>query len=130
MLTLVVFLPAVGAAIILLLPRAEEQAIKWVALLTTLATFGVLVGILFAFDYDQSGRLQMQVDKHWIDVINSHYHLGLDGISLPLLALSALLPGLCVIYSWNHFPEPHNPKAFLALILVLEVGMNGTFVAQ
>jgi len=37
---------------------------------------------------------------------------------------------LCVIYSWNHFPEPHNPKAFLALILVLEVGMNGTFVAQ
>ena len=37
---------------------------------------------------------------------------------------------LCVIYSWNHFPEPHNPKAFLALILILEVGMNGTFVAQ
>ena len=37
---------------------------------------------------------------------------------------------LCVIYSWNHFPEPHNPKAFLALILLLEVGMNGTFVAE
>ena len=36
----------------------------------------------------------------------------------------------CVIYSWNHFPEPHNPKAFLALILLLETGMNGTFVAQ
>ena len=37
---------------------------------------------------------------------------------------------LCVIYSWNHFPEPHNPKAFLVLILLLEIGMNGTFVAQ
>src|SRR5881409_2567687 len=37
---------------------------------------------------------------------------------------------LCVIYSWNHFPEPHNPKAFLTLMLVLEVGMNGTFVAE
>src|SRR5205085_6770742 len=37
---------------------------------------------------------------------------------------------LCVIYSWNHFPEPHNPKAFLILMLVLEVGMNGTFVAE
>ena len=36
----------------------------------------------------------------------------------------------CVIYSWNHFPEPHNPKAFLALILLLETGMIGTFVAQ
>ena len=56
--------------------------------------------------------------------------MGLDGISLPLLALSAFIVVLCVIYSWNHFPEPHNPKAFLALLLLLEVGMNGTFVAQ
>ncbi|MSZ30075.1 MAG: NADH-quinone oxidoreductase subunit M, partial [Actinobacteria bacterium] len=44
--------------------------------------------------------------------------------------LSMLITILCIIYSWNHFPEPHNPKAFLALILILEVGMNGTFVAQ
>ena len=44
--------------------------------------------------------------------------------------LSAFITLLCVIYSWNHFPEPHNPKAFLALMLILEVGMNGTFVAQ
>ena len=58
------------------------------------------------------------------------YHIGIDGISLPMLILSMLITVLCVIYSWNHFPEPHNPKAFLALILLLEVGMNGTFVAQ
>ena len=47
-----------------------------------------------------------------------------------MLALSSFITVLCVIYSWNHFPEPHNPKAFLALILLLETGMNGTFVAQ
>ena len=41
-----------------------------------------------------------------------------------------LIVPLCIIYSWNHFPEPHNPKAFLALILLLETGMIGTFVAQ
>ena len=41
-----------------------------------------------------------------------------------------LITVCCIIYSWNHFPEPHNPKAFLALILLLETGMNGTFVAQ
>ena len=74
--------------------------------------------------------LQFQVNNEWIEVINSRYHLGVDGISLPLLALSAFITVLCVIYSWNHFPEPHNPKAFLALMLILEVGMNGTFVAQ
>ena len=47
-----------------------------------------------------------------------------------MLVLSAFITLLCVIYSWNHFPEPHNPKAFLALVLILEVGMNGTFIAQ
>src|SRR5919206_3663218 len=46
------------------------------------------------------------------------------------LTLAVVIVVACIIYSWDHFPEPHNPKAFLALILLLEVGMNGTFVAQ
>src|SRR5439155_14345784 len=57
-------------------------------------------------------------------------HVAVDGISLPMLALSSFITVLCVVYSWNHFPEPHNPKGFLILLLILEVGMNGTFVAQ
>jgi NADH-quinone oxidoreductase subunit M len=128
-LTLAVFLPAVGMAIVLLIPRAEEQLIKVVTLLTTLVTFGVGIAILADFDYDKAG-LQFNVSEKWIDVINSRYHVGIDGISLPLLVLSMFITVLVVIYSWNHFPEPHNVKAFLALILLLEVGMNGTFVAQ
>ena len=129
-LSLAVFIPAVGAVVTILIPRAQEELIKWVSLVTTLGTLGVVVGILVDFDYDNAGQLQFAVNNRWIDVINSRYHLGVDGISLPLLALSALVTVLCVIYSWNHFPEPYNPKAFLALMLVLEVGMNGTFVAQ
>ncbi len=129
-LTLVVLIPAVGALITMLIPRVEEELIKLVALVTTLVTFGVSIAILARFKYGHSSALQFNVDKHWIDVINSHYHVAVDGISLPLLALSAFITVLCVIYSWNHFPEPHNPKAFLALVLILEVGMNGTFVAQ
>ena len=74
--------------------------------------------------------LQFVSRPPWIDVINSRYHVGIDGISLPLVALTLLIVPLCIIYSWNHFPEPHNPKAFLILILVLETGMLGTFVAQ
>src|SRR4029450_1739315 len=88
------------------------------------------IGILFRFDYDRAGRLQFGVNESWIDVINSRYHIGIDGISLPLLVLSMFIVVLTIIYSWNHFPEPHNPKAFLILILILETGMNGTFVAQ
>jgi len=129
-LTLGVFLPAVGLAIILVLPRAKETAAKTVALVTTAATFGVGIALLADFNYARAGIMQFRVNEPWIDVIHSRYHLGIDGISLPLLVLSMFITLCCVIYSWNHWPEPHNPKAFLALVLLLEVGMNGTFVAQ
>ena len=128
-LTLAVFIPLVGMAIVMLMPRAEEQAVKVVALLTSLVTLAVGVGLLARFDYGKTSTLQFQVNKSWIDLIHSRYHLGIDGISLPLLILTMAIVPLCIIYSWNHFPEPHNPKAFLALILLLEVGMIGTFVA-
>jgi NADH-quinone oxidoreductase subunit M len=129
-LTLAVFIPLVGMGLMLVIPRAQEQAVKMTALLTSLATLGVGVGILVDFDYDAGGKLQFQANESWIDVIHSRYHVGIDGIALPLLILTMLTVVACIVYSWNHFHEPHNPKAFLALVLLLEIGMNGTFVAQ
>ena len=129
-LTLAIFLPVAGAAAILLVPKAEETTQKLVALLFTAATVAVIIGIIVDFDYGKAGGLQFDVNQSWIDVINSRYHVAIDGISLPLLALSAVITLLCVVYSWDHFPEPHNPKAFLALMLLLETGLNGTFAAQ
>jgi NADH-quinone oxidoreductase subunit M len=129
-LSLAIFLPAVGAVVLGLIPRRSEGTLKSVALLFTLATTAVGVYLLTAFDYGDSQRLQFVVDREWIPIINSRYHIGIDGISLPLLLLSIGITLLCVIYSWDHFPEPHNPKAFLILMLVLETGMNGTFAAQ
>src|ERR1700748_1026851 len=99
-LTLTILIPAIGAAILMLIPRAEEEAIKFVALLTTLATFAITVAIAFRFNYDKGSKLQFDVNKHWIDVINSYYHVAIDGISLPLLVLSGFITVLCVIYSW------------------------------
>ena len=130
MLTVAVFLPIVGAAVLGFIPRGREEVLKAVALLVTAATVIVGIALAFGFDYGDSGHLQYQVNHGWIDVINSRYHIGIDGISLPLLLLSMVITLLCVIYSWDHFPEPHNPKAFLILMLVLETGMNGTFAAE
>jgi len=129
-LSLAVFLPLVGMGILLMIPKAEESSIKATALVTSLLTLAVAVAVAAKFDYDHTGRLQQQVNKPWIDVIHSRYHIGIDGVSLPLFLLSAFIVVLCIVYSWDHFPEPHNPKAFLALILLLETGMMGTFVAQ
>jgi len=128
-LSLIVFLPLVGAAFVLMLPKAQERAAKWVSLGFVLASFGLSVGVLFAFDFDVTEKFQLGTDLTWIPSIGSRFHIGIDGISLPMLVLSTFITVLAVVYSWNHWPEPHNPKAFLALILLLATGMNGTFVA-
>jgi NADH-quinone oxidoreductase subunit M len=129
-LTLMVFLPVAGALVMLLIPRANEQAHKLVALVASLASAGVGIALFADFDYGRTHELQFRVNESWIEVINSRYSIGLDGISLPLVALTLLVVPLCIVYSWNHLPAPGNPKAFLTLILVLHTGMLGTFVAQ
>ncbi len=129
-LTLAVFLPAVGALVMMTVPRAREYELKMIALVASLASLAVGVYLLFTFDYSNAGTLQFVVDKSWINAIDADYVMGLDGLSLPLLILSMVIIPLCVIYSWEHIPEPGNAKAFLILMLILASGMNGTFLAQ
>jgi len=114
----------------LLVPKAEEQLHKIIALVTSTGVLVMGILLLQNFDYSNSNVLQFVVDKSWIPVINSRYIVGLDGISLPLVALTILVVPLCIIYSWNHLPNPGNPKAFFILLLVLETGMIGSFMAQ
>jgi NADH-quinone oxidoreductase subunit M len=128
--TAVVFLPLVGVAVMLLIPKGEETLHKVVALATSLVVLAIGVAMLVAFDYGATADMQFRVDSTWIELINSRYIVGVDGISLPLIALTVFVMPLVIIYSWDHFPEPHNPKAFLILILILETGMLGSFVAQ
>lgn len=128
--TAAVFLPLVGAAVMLLIPKSEETLHKVVALATSLVVLAVGVALVANFDYDHTAKMQFFQDKTWIEMINARYLVGLDGMSLPLLALTVFIVPLVIIYSWDHFPEPHNPKAFLLLTLVLETGMIGTFIAQ
>src|SRR5690606_27312295 len=129
-LTLMVFLPLAGALVMLLIPRAEETTHKVVALAVALATAGIGGAVIADFDYGATDTLQFTVDESWIEVINARYAIGIDGLAVSLIALTLLVVPLCIIYSWNHFPEPRNPKAFLVLLLVLHTGMLGSFVAQ
>jgi NADH-quinone oxidoreductase subunit M len=129
-LTLIVFLPLAGALVMMVVPRQAETAHKTIALVASLAAATAGVAVLADFDYGATDTLQFVVRESWIDVINSQYFLGLDGLSAPLLALTLLITPLCIVYSWRHIPDPGNAKAFLILILVLHTGMLGTFVAQ
>src|ERR671937_1962964 len=98
----------------------------------TIATFVAIAG---GFDYAAappglySSGLQFSVNTSWIPAIGARYHVGIDGISLPLYVLTFALSFLCCVYSWRIIPSPGKTKAFLALVLILETGMAGTFIA-
>ena len=129
--SLIVFLPVVGVLVLGLIPKANENALKRTALVVSLAVFALSLVLIGQFDFG-GGRYntyQFEVNESWIGAIDANYHVGIDGISLPLLILSTFVMVLAVIYSWNNWDEPKNPKAFLILMMILATGMNGTFVA-
>jgi NADH-quinone oxidoreductase subunit M len=127
--SLAVFLPSFGAVCIVLIPGTRDRLIRALGILFTGAALVVGIVMLFGFDFGSGRALQFEVNAPWISVINAHYHVGIDGISLPLFELTLLLSFLCAIYTWRFLPEPGRPKAFLALVMLLETGMAGTFIA-
>ena len=130
-LSLAVFIPVVGALVMMFaIPKEDEKSVKIAALVTSLAALAVGIYVMVKFNYDKSGTMQFAVDKPWINIIHSRFNIGIDGISLPMFMLSLVVVPLCIVYSWNHIPSPGNAKAFLILMLILETGMSGTFIAR
>jgi NADH-quinone oxidoreductase subunit M len=73
--------------------------------------------------------MSYEIDRSWVEALDLRFHLGVDGISAPLVLLTAALTFLCLVYSLRIMPVAGRPRAFVALVLLLEVGMLGTFVA-
>jgi NADH-quinone oxidoreductase subunit M len=136
--TLAVFLPTVGALVVAVLPRDRDRLVRGMGILFSGVPLAVGIVILFGFDFGTSGAfgaagardaLQFGVDLPWISAIDARYFVGLDGVSLPLFELTLLLSFLSMLYTWRYLPEPGRPKGFVALLLLLETGMAGTFIA-
>ena len=128
-LTVAIFLPVLGAGLLAIMPASKDRLIRWVAVGITGVSFLLVAALTAAFDYGNAGELQYVINGSWIDAISARYHIGLDGISLPLVFLTYLLVFLSAIYTLKNLPAPGKPKAFLALMLLLQTGMAGTFVA-
>src|SRR5215218_5549701 len=126
--TIATLLPLAGALVIALVPRQYDKGVRALGIVFTGAALVFAIAITFTFDYGASG-LQFQVDTRWIPAINARYHVGLDGISLPLYVLTFVLSFLCAIYTWRVAPNRAKTKAFIALMLLLETAMAGTFIA-
>src|SRR5215470_15426675 len=125
-LTIVTFLPAIGAAVLMLMPR-NDRLLRWTALVVSLLTFAFSLHIVRFFDYTHRGfQPQFDINHPWIGQI-IHYHLGVDGISLWLVLLTAFLVPLGVLVSWKSIHD--RVKEFFILLLLLETAMIGVFLA-
>jgi NADH-quinone oxidoreductase subunit M len=124
-LTLILFSPVVSALIVLLLPREQERAIRWAALLLSLVPFGFSIFMWLAYVPGQAG-FQFIEQAAWYEAINSSYHLGVDGISVPMVLLTTLLTPISILIAWS---IKENIRSFMVLFLLLETGMLGVFMS-
>jgi NADH-quinone oxidoreductase subunit M len=123
-LSTLIFLPVIGAFIILLSSRAQETLIKWVALLVSLLTF--ILSIPLFTEFDKTTHLMQFMERYgWIPSWNITYYLGVDGISVLFVLLSTLVTILCVLVSWNSIKI--KVKEFYIAILIMEGAMIGVF---
>ena len=120
----IVLTPLIGMALVGVLRQVE--AIRWTTLGITLLTLGFALRLWVGFDYTASG-LQFVDRVEWIPAFNIHYAVGVDGISLPLVLLTAFLIPLCVLASWRSIAT--NVKAFMMLLLLAEGAVVGVFTA-
>lgn len=132
MLALLCFLPLAGALLLLCLPRASDARLRLVALGVTLVAAGLGLALFLGFDGETPG-FQAEFVREWFALagpdgtIPVRLHLGLDGVSLLLVALTALLMPLVVLSSYGHVHA--RVKEFLVWLLVMETGMLGVFLA-
>ncbi|MFB4313658.1 NuoM family protein [Actinomadura sp. 21ATH] len=125
-------IPLAGALLLLVPPDRflpGDTAVRRYGLGVSGATLLAAVYALAAFDYSAPSRMQFETDRAWAPAIGLRFHLGADGISLPLVVLTALLTFLCFVHLVKHPPAGGSARLLTALLLLLEVGLLGTFVA-
>ncbi|MHA6692360.1 NADH-quinone oxidoreductase subunit M [Devosia sp. A449] len=121
-LTVLTWLPFAGAVVLLFTPKTSENAIRWMALIVTVITFGLSLAMWQSFDASNPG-FQFVVNNPWIgDTIG--YRVGVDGISVLFVVLTALLMPFSILASWE---IKDRVKEYMIVFLILETLMIGVF---
>lgn len=127
-LLILTFFPLIGLPILLFFREEQKNAIRWSALLVSLATFGLSLWVLTRFQPEAG--LQMQINLPWLNVAGTQisFQMGIDGLSILLVLLTAFLTPLAILSTWESVTE--RVKGFMMFFLMLETGMLGVFLAQ
>ncbi len=124
----VLALPLIGAILVMLLPKDEDGLARGVAMGVSLLTFGLSLAILVPYDINPShGSMQLVFDKEWIPGLGAHFKVGVDGISLLLILLTTFLTPIILLSARTSITS--KVREFCAIMLILEVGMLGAFMA-
>lgn len=124
LLTLILFTPVLAAVVLILLPREQDNLIRWTAFVLSFIPLILSVILWFKFDPNTPGfQFSQKVD--WYPAINSSYHVGVDGISLTMVLLTTLLTPLAILAS---FSITDRVKSYMVLFFLLEMGMLGVFM--
>ncbi|MEK6221186.1 MAG: NADH-quinone oxidoreductase subunit M [Chloroflexota bacterium] len=128
-LNILTFFPLLGVLLLLLLKKEQENIARWVSLAASLVTFGISLWVLSMFNAENPA-LQMVINEDWIQVAgwNIKYAMGVDGLSILLILLTAFLTPIAIISTWSSVKE--RVRDFQIFFLLLEVGMMGVFLAQ
>ncbi|MGQ9681942.1 MAG: complex I subunit 4 family protein [Anaerolineae bacterium] len=124
-LSVMLFAPLAGSVVVLCLPKSKPVLIKWAALILSFIPLCLAAWVWFSYDRSQGG-MQFRELHPWIQAIGVNYHLAVDGISVPMVCLTALLTTLSLFYS---FIISERPKEYFAFFLLLETAMMGVFMA-
>jgi NADH-quinone oxidoreductase subunit M len=129
LLTILILLPFVGALAMVLYsfaPPRRNEHYRWIALVTTIATF--VVSLLLLRGAGATGaEFRFEENVNWIGSIGARYHVAVDGVSLWLVLLTTLLMPIAVLSSWTSITK--RPLAYYAFLLILESAMIGVFVS-
>ncbi len=126
LLSLVLFTPLVGAAVLLFVNRRHENAIRWIA--NAFAVAGFLVSLPLWFWYDPSQPQFQFIEKApWSPAVGAQYYLGVDGFATLLILLTTMMGTIAVLSSWTAIKE--RVKEYYIFLLILQGGMIGAFVS-
>ena len=125
-LSLVTWLPLVGAIILIFVPKTQKEVIRLFANVWALLCFLVSIPLVLNFDKTLKG-LQFIEDYQWIPLIGARYQIGIDGLSLSMVMLTTLLGVIAIFSSWSAISD--RIKEYYIFLLMLQTGMLGTFVA-
>lgn len=125
-LSVLIFLPLYGAFVVGFIDRGRHNPIRWTGLLVSIATLGI-AAFLFARFAPGVAEMQFAERALWVPNLGISYHVGVDGISLPLVLLTAVMMPLALLSSWSSVTE--RVKEFTITMLVLETALLGTFLS-